>query len=273
MSAFMLDQTRQNIGGVLVRVEHVKPRALNQHQLQHSSTCKACKQNQSNQLLLPMAVFLSAILWIGSWTILLNAGSCWFFLLNVTLLQSARQFPVCRPASRAACTKLPGVLIIWNEQQPCKRSFNAMKLCKAAQPILAGERRYLHLNYFRRSQQQYLHLKRHIGREARTQTGHSHSHRTFSKLQTILTFHVDKIHLILESFRKCTNLLDFLKHCIPMMAWRFRIQLLSFPFIIGIHPGCFKFSISGSEKLGRLFANGWWKLVEYLLFFLPLDLF
>ena len=159
MSAFMLDQTKQNIGGFLVRVEHVKPQALNPHQLQRSSTCKACKQSQSKQLLLPMAVFLSATLWIGSWTILLNAGSCWFLLLNVTLLQSARQFPVCRPASRAACTKLPGVLIIWNEQQPCKRSFKAMKLCKAAQPILAGERRYLHLNYFRRSQQQHLHLK------------------------------------------------------------------------------------------------------------------
>lgn len=266
MSAFMLDQTRQNIGGVLVRVEHVKPQALNQHQLQRSSTCKACKQSQSNQLLLPMAVFLSAILG------LVRGQSCWtqgvadFFCWMSLFCSLPGSFLFAGLHQEQLAQSCQGYWLFEMSNSHVSDPLTQWNSAKQLSPFWLGKDGIYIWITSEEVNNNISTWKRHIGREARTQTGHSHSHRTFSKLQTILTFHVDKIHLILESFRKCTNLLDFLKHCIPMMAWRFRIQLLSFPFIIGIHPGCFKFSISGSEKLGRLFANGWRKLMEYLLF-------
>lgn len=153
MSFFMLDQTRQNIGGLLVRV---KP----WHRLWTNTNCSAVPLTRHGNRVSPSSFFC---LWQCFCQPLfgLSGQSCW----TQGVADFCHSFAVCQavsclpPASRAACTKLPGVLILWNEQQPCKRSFNAKKLCKAAQPILAGEKRYLHLNYFRRSQQQYLHLR------------------------------------------------------------------------------------------------------------------
>ncbi len=266
MYVFMLDQTRQHLGGLLV---WVKPQALNQHQ-------KACKQSQSKQLLWPMAVFLSAALWI-KWTILLNARTCWFFCWMSLFCSLPGSFLFAGLHQEQLAQSCQGYWLFEMSNSHVTDPLTRWNSAKQPSPFWLGKEGIYIWTTSEEVNNNISTWKRHISRAARTQTGHSHSPSNFSKLQTILTWwsdvHVDKIHLILASFRKCTNLLYFSKHCIPMTAWRFLIQLLSFPFIIGIHPGCFKFSISGSEKLGIFFANGWRKLMAYLIIFLRLGLF
>lgn len=183
----MLDQTRQNIGGFLVRVEHVKPQALNPHQLQRSSTCKACKQSQSKQLLLPMAVFLSATLWIGSWTILLNAGSCWFCCWMSLFCSLPGSFLFAGLHQGQLAQSCQGYWLFEMSNSHVSDPLTQWNSAKQLSPFWLGKDGIYIWITSEEVNNNISTWKRHIGREARTQTGHSHSHRNFSKLQTILT--------------------------------------------------------------------------------------